>query len=88
MVDILSIQQSCSDVLAPNERVEITDVDSNLGYNYTATVRFYIDDNVVADIKGGENIGWKYKDLYGDYFEEITDVLRVQYHNWGKEVKS
>ena len=86
MVDILEIKDSCSKVLAPGEKVEVIEVDSNLGYNYEATIRFFIEDTVVADSVGGDNIGWKYEDLYGYYFEEITDVLRVRHHNWERKV--
>ena len=69
------------DIVSHVERIEIDEYNQNSGYNEEATVKFYIEDEFIADIKGGENIGWTCGDIYGDYFEEVTDTLRVRHSN-------
>ena len=73
------------DIVSHVERIEIDEYNQNSGYNYEATVKFYIEDEFIADIRGGENVGWTCDDgdIYGDYFEEVTDTLRVRH--WNKE---
>ena len=61
------------------ERIEVADYHQNLGYNFSSTIKFYIEDEFVADITGGENIGWESGDISGDYFEEVVDTLRVRF---------
>lgn len=67
------------DIVSHTERIEIDEYNQNAGYNYEAIVKFYIEDEFIADIRGGENIGWTCGDIYGDYFEEVTDTLRVRH---------
>ena len=61
------------------ERIEVADYHQNLGYNFTCTVKFYIEDEFAADITGGENIGWESGDISGDYFQEVVDTLRIRF---------
>ena len=57
-------------------KLEISDYMPNSGYNYKATLKFFVDDEYVADIKGGEHIGWTSGDLYCDDLEEMVDTLK------------
>jgi len=61
------------------ERIEVTDYHQNSGYNFTSTIKFYIEDEFVADITGGENIGWESGGISGDYFVDVVDTLRVRF---------
>ena len=61
------------------ERIEVADYHQYLGYNFTCTVKFYIEDEFVAYITGGENIGWESGDISDDYFAEVVDTLRIRF---------
>ena len=85
-MNILDLKESCEKAIIDSlEKIEIIDFQPNLGYNAKAVVRFFIEEKHVADITGGEHVGWEYDDIYGDYFEEVIDILRVRH--WNKEVK-
>ena len=69
-------------IVKQTERVEIVDYHQRLGYNFTATVNFYIDDVLAGVIHGGDWSGWTSQDpmdIYGDYFDEVTDTIRTDY---------
>ena len=61
------------------ERIELVDYQQNLGYDFSSTIKVYIEDEFVADITGGENIGWESGDISGDYFQEVVDTLRIRF---------
>ena len=63
----------------PGMKIEVDDYQQNSGYNYEATLKFFVDGEHVADITGGENIGWNSNDLYCDYLVEMVDTLRFNH---------
>jgi len=82
MSNILELKEACEEVIVSQvERIEVIDYQQNSGYNAEATVKFFINDEFIADITGGDGTGWNSGELYGDYFEEITDVLRIRHYN-------
>ena len=69
-------------IVKGTEKLVCIDFRRNLGWNYDMIVEFFIDDESVGYISGGENIGWKTVNdpLYeSDYFEEVVDTLRIRF---------
>ena len=84
MVDLKTEMDSLEKwIVEETEKLVCIDFRRNVGWNYDMIVEFFINDESVGHISGGENIGWRTVNgtLYeSDFFEELVDTLRCQYN--------